>query len=196
MHDALRLYFLAFYAISITVFCVKVVPASLKVPTPEHRAEGIGRLLPPLLVLFNFILPPLLIFVRAGELDVQWTFVRWTGLGLSVYAAAMLLWASATLGRFLVPQAVVLDDHDLVTAGPYRFLRHPAYSGDLALWLGASLATVNVYLLVLWPLSVVGTYVQTRQEDALLASKFGSTYEIYAKRTGGLVPNIAHRSGR
>ncbi len=37
--DTLRIYFLAFYVISLTVFLVKVVPASLKVPTPERRAK-------------------------------------------------------------------------------------------------------------------------------------------------------------
>ena len=37
--DTLRIYFLAFYVISLTVCLVKVVPASLKVPTPERRAK-------------------------------------------------------------------------------------------------------------------------------------------------------------
>jgi protein-S-isoprenylcysteine O-methyltransferase len=91
--------------------------------------------------------------------------MRALGVLLTLYAAVMLLWASTTLGRFLVPQAVVVEDHDLVTHGPYRFLRHPAYSGDLALWLGAALGTVNVLLLALWPVSAFGTYLQTRQED-------------------------------
>ncbi len=146
------------------------------------------RLLPPLLVLLNFVVPPLLIFARVGELDVHWLPVRLLGFVVSLYAAGMLLWAAATLGRFLVPQAVVLPDHDLVTSGPYRFVRHPAYSGDLALWLGAALGTANAILLLLWPVSVFGTYLQTRQEDALLASKFGAAYESYAKRTGRFLP--------
>jgi protein-S-isoprenylcysteine O-methyltransferase len=76
---------------------------------------------------------------------------------------------------------VVVEDHELVTRGPYRFLRHPAYSGDLALWLGAALGTVNLLLLALWPVSALGTYLQTRQEDELLASKFGAAYETYAR---------------
>lgn len=78
--------------------------------------------------------------------------------------------SSATLGRFLVPQAVVVKGHDLVTHGPYRFLRHPVYSGDPALLLGAALGTVNMLLLALWPVSALGTHFRTRQKDALLAS--------------------------
>jgi protein-S-isoprenylcysteine O-methyltransferase len=193
MEHALRVYFLGFYVISLAVFVAKVVPASLKVD-PERRAQGVARFLPPFLVLLNFVVPPLLIFARAGELDVHWLPVRLLGFAVSLYAAGMLLWAAATLGRFLVPQAVILSDHDLVTAGPYRFVRHPAYSGDLALWLGAALGTTNAILLLLWPASVFGTYLQTRQEDALLASKFGADYDRYARRVGGLVPRLATRS--
>jgi protein-S-isoprenylcysteine O-methyltransferase Ste14 len=193
MEHALRLYFLGFYIVSITVFIAKVIPASLKV-TPEQRAQGVARFLPPFLVLLNFVVPPILIFTHVGELDVRWLPVRVLGFVVSLCAAGMLLWAAATLGRFLVPQAMVLSDHDLVTAGPYRFVRHPAYSGDLGFWLGAALGTMNAILLLLWPVSVFGTYLQTRQEDALLASKFGATHESYAKRTGALVPRLAARS--
>jgi protein-S-isoprenylcysteine O-methyltransferase Ste14 len=193
--DALRLYFLGFYAVSLLVFVVKVVPASLRVPRVERRAPGLARLLPPLLVLFNFVLPPVVIFARAGELQGRWLPLRAVGVLLTLYAAVLLLWASTTLGRFLVPQAVVVEDHDLVTRGPYRFVRHPAYAGDLALWLGAALGTVNVLLLALWPVSVLGTHLQTRQEDALLASKFGAAFDAYARRTGRLVPRFTRGGG-
>ena len=194
MPNVLRLYFLGFYGVSLLVFLVKVVPASLRVPRVGRRARGFARVLPPVLVLLDFVLPPIIILARLGELDVRWMPVRTLGVFFSLYAAVMLLWASATLGRFLVPQAVVLEDHELVTRGPYRLLRHPAYSGDLALWLGAALATVNVLLLALWPLSALGTYLQTRQEDALLAAKFGTTYQEYASRTGRLMPRLNLRS--
>lgn len=193
MEDALRLYFLGFYAVGLLVFLVKVLPASLRVPRVERRAHGLARLLPPVLVLFNFVLPLVIVLTRAGERDVRWIPLRALGFLLSVYAAVMLLWAAATLGRFLVPQAVVVADHDLVTRGPYRLLRHPAYSGDLALWLGAALGTANPLLLALWPVSALGTHCQTRQEDALLASKFGAAYETYARQTGGLVPRLHAR---
>jgi hypothetical protein len=85
----------------------------------------------------------------------------------------ILPWSAATLGRFLVPQARVSRDHQLVVDGPFRFLRHPAYSGDLALWLGSALATLNVLLLVLWPFYVLGATMQARVEDGLLEAKFG-----------------------
>ena len=138
MEHALRLYFLAFYVISIMFFVAKVIPASLKV-TPERRAQGVPRCLPPFLVLLNFVVPPLLIFTRVGELNVHWLPVRLLGLVVSLYAAGM---GSRDAGAVFRAAAVVLSDHHLVTSGPYRFVRHPAYSGDLG--------TTNAILLLLW----------------------------------------------
>ena len=71
-------------------------------------------------------------------------------------------------------------------------MRHPAYSGDLALWLGSALATANLLLLLLWPLYVLGATLQSRAEDDLLASKFGDDYRRYAARVGRFVPRLAY----
>jgi protein-S-isoprenylcysteine O-methyltransferase Ste14 len=84
----------------------------------------------------------------------------------------------------------VSRDHRLVVDGPFRFLRHPAYSGDLALWLGSALATLNVLLLVLWPFYVLGATIQARVEDGLLEAKFGEEYRRYATRVGRFVPRL------
>jgi len=115
-----------------------------------------------------------------------------TGLLLGLYAAVILPWSASTLGRFLVPQARVSSDHELVVEGPFQFVRHPAYSGDLALWLGSALATANLLLLLLWPLYVLGATLQSRAEDDLLASKFGDDYRRYAARVGRFVPRLAY----
>jgi len=98
----------------------------------------------------------------------------------------ILPWSASTLGRFLVPQARVSRDHELVVEGPFRLVRHPAYSGDLALWLGSALATLNVLLLVLWPLYLLGVRIQSRVEEGLLESKFGHEYRRYASRVAAL----------
>jgi len=140
----------------------------------------------------GFLVPPIAMLARAGEMDVAWRAVRIAGLMLGLYAAVILPWPASALGRFLVPQARVSGDHELVVEGPFRFVRHPAYSGDLALWLGSALATANLLLLLLWPLYVVGATLQSRAEDELLASKFGDEYRRYAARVGRFVPRLAH----
>ena len=188
MREALRLFFLGFYAIGLIVLVVRVLPLAFRAAPAERRAEGVDLYMPFLLLPIAFLIPPAAMLTRVGEIDANWPPVRMIGLILGVYAAVILPWSASTLGRFLVPQARVSPDHELVVSGPFRFVRHPAYSGDLALWLGSALATLNVLLLALWPLYVVAVTMQSRVEDGLLESKFGGEYRGYAGRVGRFVP--------
>jgi protein-S-isoprenylcysteine O-methyltransferase Ste14 len=190
MSEALRLWFLAFYGAGVLVLIAKVLPAAFAVHAVQRRVTDLRRFLPALFLPFDWVLPPLFILLRVGEIHADWLPVRLFGFLLSVYAAVMLLWVAAALGRFLVPQAVIHQDHALVTAGPFRFVRHPAYSGDLALWLGAALGTLNVLLLALWPIAWVGSFVQASAEERLLVSTFGTAYETYGRRIGRFVPRL------
>ncbi len=190
MAEAFRLFFLGFYGIGVMVLVVRVLPLAFRSAPAERRAEGIDLYLPFFLLPVGFLIPPAAMLTRAGEINAGLSAVRLIGLLLGVYAAVILPWSASTLGRFLVPQARVSRDHELVVEGPFRFLRHPAYSGDLALWLGSALATLNVFLLVLWPLYVLGATIQSRVEDELLASKFGEEYRRYATRVSRFVPGL------
>jgi protein-S-isoprenylcysteine O-methyltransferase Ste14 len=190
MAAGLRLFFLGFYAIGIMVLLLRVLPLTIRSTPAERRPEGIARHLPWVLLPLGFLLPPAVMLMRAGEIDAGWPVVRLAGLVFGVYAGVILPWSASTLGRFLVPQARVSRDHELVVDGPFRFLRHPAYSGDLALWLGAALATLNVILLVLWPLYLLGATMQSRVEDGLLETKFGDEHRRYAGRVGRFVPRV------
>jgi protein-S-isoprenylcysteine O-methyltransferase Ste14 len=190
MTDGLRLSFLAFYAIGIMVLLLRVLPLTVRSAPAERRPEGIVRHLPWLLLPLGFLFPPAVMLTRVGEVDAAWPIVRLAGVLSGVYAAVILPWSASMLGRFLVPQARVSRDHELVVRGPYRFVRHPAYSGDLALWLAAALATLNVVLLVLWPVYLYGATRQSRAEDGLLEAKFGDEYRRYAARVGRFIPRL------
>jgi len=190
MAAALHLFFLTFYAIGVVVLILRVLPLAFRSAPAERHAEGVDLYLPFILLPIGFLTPPAAMLTRFGELDAGWPAVRLTGLLFGIYAAVILPWSASTLGRFLVPQARVSRDHQLVVGGPFRFLRHPAYSGDLALWLGSALATLNVLLLVLWPLYVLGATMQARVEDGLLEAKFGEEYRLYAARVGRFLPRL------
>ncbi|MDP8932190.1 MAG: isoprenylcysteine carboxylmethyltransferase family protein [Actinomycetota bacterium] len=127
---------------------------------------------------------------RVGEVAAGWPLLRLIGVGLGVYALLVVPLAVRVLGRQGVPGIGVLRDHALVTSGPYQHVRHPGYSGVVALWLGAALATLNGLLLALWPLLIVGLLKVAREEERLLHAKFGSAYAAYARRTGRFVPRL------
>jgi len=187
----LRWYFLGFYAVAVLILLVTVLPPALRAEPAEKRPAGLRRFLPVVLLPLGFLVPPGLMLLREAEIDADWTAIRLLGLTLGVYAAVVLPWSAATLGRFLVPQARVSRDHALVMRGPFRFVRHPAYSGDLALWLGSALATLNVALLALWPLYLAGARAEADVEEELLESKFGDAYRRWAHTAGRFLPRIA-----
>jgi protein-S-isoprenylcysteine O-methyltransferase Ste14 len=190
MADPMRSYFLTYYAIGIAITLSRIVPGALRKDRVERREESGLRYLPPVAITAQWLVPPLLIYLRAGELMTEAPVLRILGFGLSVYAAVVMLWSTLVLGRFLVPRAVVFADHQLVTSGPFRVMRHPVYSGILALWLGAALGTLNVWLLVLWPAVFLGMLAEAKAEERLLESKFGEAYASYRRSTWRFVPRL------
>lgn len=81
------------------------------------------------------------------------------------------------------------DEPELVTLGPYRFVRHPIYSGILLAILGTALAT-NIYWLV--ALGVMGIYFvySARVEERMLTTSFPAAYPSYRAKTKMLIPFV------
>jgi protein-S-isoprenylcysteine O-methyltransferase Ste14 len=159
------------------------------------RAQGWRWYVPTILLPVEWLLPPVLIAWRIGEIraDDYWLAGRVLGLVVAVAGAAMLVWASVWLGRFFVHEAAIAQDHALVTSGPYGLVRHPVYTGYLALLLGSGVASMNVCLLLLWPVSLLGIHIQATSEEHLLRTKFGQDYDRYVRRIGRLVPRFRRR---
>ncbi|MEK6207980.1 MAG: isoprenylcysteine carboxylmethyltransferase family protein [Chloroflexota bacterium] len=140
-------------------------------------------------VAYFFFVPYLVIAARSGpELDVPEP-LRWAGLALVVLGVAFALWAIATLGRHYDLELEVHRDHELVRSGPYRFVRHPVYTGLGLHFAGACLATGNLLLiagtlLVTYP----ALYLRAKTEERLLRERFGAAYDEYARQVGMLVP--------
>jgi protein-S-isoprenylcysteine O-methyltransferase Ste14 len=187
MHQGLRLGFMALYAVGPAVALLALRRRAGAAATRD-RVAGWRRHIPTALLPVEWLLPPALILLGLGEIQAGWLPVRLLGFAVGLCGATLLVWASAVLGRFLVHEAAVFPDHALITGGPYQFLRHPIYSGYLALLFGSGLGMLNVYLLLLWPISLLGILVQAGSEERLLESKFGPAYRSYASRTGRFVP--------
>ncbi|HEY9506940.1 MAG TPA: isoprenylcysteine carboxylmethyltransferase family protein [Gemmatimonadales bacterium] len=186
MDHALRLWFLALYALGIAGFLGNVLRIRRARPVFEQQ---IGPL-PEVGALVAWFIPPLILLSGVGTMAMEQPILPVIGVGLSLYSQIMVAWTVRTLGRLLIPGLAVFPDHVLVTSGPFRWVRHPLYSGALALWLGTALGTLNWLLLALWPLFVAVIIRELPTEERMLRAKFGAPYEAYAAQTGRLVPRL------
>src|SRR5208282_1331123 len=119
MHEGLRLCFLVLYAVGPAVAMLALLRRRSGGSSARSRVAGWRRYVPPLMLPVEWLLPPVLLLLGLGEMQAGWIPLRLLGLAVGLGGAAVLVWASASLGRFLVHEAAILHDHALVTSGPY-----------------------------------------------------------------------------
>jgi protein-S-isoprenylcysteine O-methyltransferase len=96
-----------------------------------------------------------------------------------------------TLGRFFRTHVTLLEEHRLVTDGPYRVLRNPAYTGTLATLAGLGLMQGYAFSLAAAvgpPLAAFAWRI--RVEERALAERFGPAWEAWRRRTWALLPPV------
>ena len=113
------------------------------------------------------------------------------GLAVLCLGVGLRVWAILTLGRFFRFVVVIQEGHRVVRTGPYRRLRHPAYTGTLIAFAGAGIGLANwLSVLVLTVLPLAGLLVRIRAEEAALTAALGDEYREYAAHTRRLIPGV------
>ncbi len=129
----------------------------------------------------------------APGLNISSNFPIYFVIGIVLIWAGLLFrfWAIQALGSFFSTRLVIQDGHQLITTGPYRYIRNPAYTGALATFIGIGLAIGNWLSLGLLALTVIGLYVwRIQAEDKLLSAAFGPAYQEYKQKTWALIPFV------
>lgn len=113
------------------------------------------------------------------------------GLVVLVVGLGLRAWAILTLGRFFTPSVQIQTGQRVVDSGPYRFVRHPSYTGMLLALIGLGIALDDwLSLLVLALLPLTGILVRIRHEESVLVDALGEDYRDYAARTSRLLPGV------
>lgn len=113
------------------------------------------------------------------------------GATLVVAGAVLRGWAVWTLGRFFRRVVTIETGQTLVRRGPYRWLRHPAYTGSLLAFFGIGLALGSwVGAVICVTLTFVGHLPRIRVEEAELARAFPHVYREHARSTWRLIPGV------
>jgi protein-S-isoprenylcysteine O-methyltransferase Ste14 len=108
---------------------------------------------------------------------------------VAIAGGAMIVWGARALGANITPHPAPVARAELRTGGPFRLVRHPIYSGILALAFGVAGASGGAFKLIAYGLLVLLLSVKARFEEKLLTERFPA-YAEYARRTPRFVPTL------
>lgn len=117
-------------------------------------------------------------------------WLRWTGVVMGAHCSLLMYWTLSSLGKNLTDTVVTRAEAELVTRGPYRWVRHPFYVTAALLMASVTLLTAN-WLIGVNSLAVLSLLaIRTPKEEQLLVERFGQDYRDYMARTGRFFPRL------
>jgi len=128
---------------------------------------------------------------RVPATAIESNAVFWLGCVLFVLGVALRWYAILYLGRYFTVNVAIHSGHEVIDTGPYRWIRHPSYSGSLLAFLGVALSFCNWLSLALIMVPIIWAFAwRMATEEAALANALGKPYTNYMSRTKRLAPYI------
>jgi len=116
-------------------------------------------------------------------------WMRWLGVVMLTIGISLLWTAHHHLGKSFHSLVVLKEKQELVTSGPYKWIRHPIYTAYFLNYIGGGLLAAN-WVLMFVPVLFFGmmVYLRIGEEEAAMIEKFGDEYRAYMKKTGRFLP--------
>jgi protein-S-isoprenylcysteine O-methyltransferase Ste14 len=115
------------------------------------------------------------------------------GVAITALGFAITFWARAILGGNWSSSVTIKVGHELVRTGPYRWVRHPIYTGMIVAMTGTALARDEwrgvAAIVLLW----LSFTVKRLKEEAFMRQTFGAQYDEYSRTTGAIFPALLRR---
>lgn len=113
----------------------------------------------------------------------------WSGCALMFVGMALRDWSVRTLAEFFTIDVAIHPDQTLIRSGPYRWLRHPSYTGSLLTFYGFGVALGSWLSLLVIAVPVTAVFIRRiHVEEHVLAEAFPDAYPAYALATKRLIP--------
>jgi protein-S-isoprenylcysteine O-methyltransferase Ste14 len=128
-------------------------------------------------------------YLTARYLPPNYAFF-WFGFILVALGLAFAIAARVWLGGNWSGTVTLKENHELIRTGPYRFVRHPIYTGILLAILGTAIAQGEWRGLIALALIAAGFIRKIRVEECFLSQEFGGAYARYQREVPTLVPLI------
>lgn len=157
---------------------------------PRTTAQKISGFLG-FVIIFLALYSPL--FFTGGIAKViipQSHVVQTIGLICCIAGVFISIWSRFLLGMNWSGGITAKKDHKLIVSGPYRFVRHPIYTGFITALTGTCLVMGGIAGILVTGLYTIGLLTKINKEEVLLTELFGEVYTEYRQRTRKLIPFI------
>jgi protein-S-isoprenylcysteine O-methyltransferase Ste14 len=115
---------------------------------------------------------------------------RYIGLGLFAMGFFAVNWAQASLGKQFSIQVARQIDHQLVTGGPYQYIRHPRYLSIIVFNVGLCLVFHSWLALITLAFLAIVLLWRIHDEEIFMHREFGGEWDTYAGKSWRLIPYI------
>ncbi len=157
-------------------------PATFLQKTPPNIAA---------LILVLTIISVFKIGTLPAESEQEYQTIRIVGLAMFAIFSWVQVWAYKTLGKNYAQDIVIMKEHNLVTKGVYRLIRHPQYISQVLSDLGAGLALMSYLVVPLVLIAEIPLFImRAAVEEKMLRKHFGESFVSYKKHSGFMIPFI------
>jgi protein-S-isoprenylcysteine O-methyltransferase Ste14 len=115
---------------------------------------------------------------------------RWVGFAIGLLGVAMAGWAQITIGQQWSAQLQLTEGHQLITRGPYAYVRHPIYAALIAISIGFALVTVNWLFIAFGALAIAMSVARIPREEKMMRDGVSGYAEYAAKVRFRLLPGV------
>ena len=116
--------------------------------------------------------------------------IAWAAAVLCVIGLVFACWARVSLGRNWSGVVTLKEGHELVERGPYRFVRHPIYTGILTMFFATALALRHFAGFAATLLMLASFWIKLRDEEKLMLQEFPERYAAYRRRAKCIIPFV------
>lgn len=171
------------------VLWAAAAPFAKKIVLQEPTLTWLAQMAAFVAAMYLLVFPPLPIAWLNRPLFPATVLICLIGAGLVTVGIAFVAWARLTLGRNWSSSSALKQDHELIRSGPYRWVRHPIYTGLSVAILGSALEHGEVRSLLAVAICAIGFWSRIRAEEQLLMQQFQSEYTAYADEVPAFFPS-------
>jgi len=176
-----------------SIFLAVWIVASISTKPSIYRESRAQRLRYSLLLVVSYLL---LVYGRRLPHPFDLRLIRcvdvlaWTGSLLCVGGLAFCIWARISIGRNWSGVVTLKEDHQLVEHGPYRWVRHPIYTGLLMMYLATAITLGHGAGFSGLLLAFASFWIKLNIEEKLMLKQFPDRYPTYQRRVKRIIPFV------